>query len=167
MADARIVSAAELRRAFDKSFAEPERRGGEASERFLAIAIAGIPYALRLSELLVLAAARKIVPLPDARAELLGLTGHRGTLVPVFDLGALLGHEPIAQPRWLVLCGARDPVGLAFGELEEQIEIAPSAVSPLAPGRERRHVAAVLEGAPARAVIDVASVLAVISQVEP
>ncbi len=112
------VSAARLQRLFDVSFAEP-RREPVSQEKFLAIRIAGQPYAVRVSQLASVHADREIVPIPGPEPALLGLAGVRGTVVPIYDLRLLLGHcvSP-AAPRWIAI-GALEPrLAVAFDELE-------------------------------------------------
>ncbi|MGA2992403.1 MAG: chemotaxis protein CheW, partial [Candidatus Korobacteraceae bacterium] len=66
-----------------------------------------------------------ILPVPSRVPELLGITGVRGTVVPVFSLAALLGFSSNAtEPRWLMFCGAKQaPVAFAFDELEGHFEV--------------------------------------------
>src|ERR1700748_3867166 len=93
-----------LRAAFDGAFAEPPPRGEEALEKFLAVRAGGGLFAFRLAEIAGVAVDRKLTPLPSPVPELLGLTGLRGRLVPVYSLTALLGGAPeSAAGRWLVL----------------------------------------------------------------
>jgi chemotaxis signal transduction protein len=108
-----------LREAFDQAFAAVPATVTETSEDLLAVRVAGDAYALRLREITALVASRKIVPLPSRRRELLGVAGHRGSLVAVYSLAALLGYEADSKPpSWLVLARSAAPVGLAFGEFE-------------------------------------------------
>lgn len=158
---------AELQRAFDGAFAEPERVVRDPPERFLGLTIAGSPYALRTRELTSIATVRKIVALPGAFPGFLGLVGHRGALVPAFDLAALLGHEACTSPRWLVLCGREQPTGLAFADLDGQLDASAAAIRPLGSQPGRRHVEAVLTGTPMRHIIAVSSILETIKKQEP
>src|SRR5436309_1156564 len=84
----------ELRRAFDGTFAKAIRTaGGEAQEEdLLAVRIFTHAYAIRVAEIAGIITSRKIVPVPSRRFELLGVAGLRGGLIPVYHLGALLGH---------------------------------------------------------------------------
>jgi purine-binding chemotaxis protein CheW len=106
--------AAELRQAFDQSFAAAPQRVEAPTETFLAIGSGSDLYALRLAEISSLHADKKIVPLPSESTDLIGLASFRGTLVPVFDLRVLLGYSPASMPRWLVLLACKTPVGVAF-----------------------------------------------------
>jgi len=109
--------AAELARAFDRTFAEPPRAAAGGLLALLAIRVGGDPLALRLTQVAGLYARRSIVPVPSALPELLGLVSLRAAIVPVYDLGALLGRTPQLDPRWIVLA-AQAAIALAFDELE-------------------------------------------------
>jgi chemotaxis signal transduction protein len=112
--------AVELRNAFDRARAIPLSMGAvEQVEGLLSVRVAGDPYAIRVSEISGLANDRKVVAFPSPIPELLGVAGIRGGLVSVYSLAALLGYSREAgQARWLVLCGAEEPVGLAFSDFE-------------------------------------------------
>jgi chemotaxis signal transduction protein len=124
----RIGKAAELRNAFDRARAIPfSSQAVERMESLIGVRICGDSYAIRVSEISGLANARKIVELPSAIPELLGVAGVRGVLVPVYSLSALLGYNAEAvQGRWLVLCGTEEPIGLAFNDFEGYVTV-PSA----------------------------------------
>lgn len=110
---------AELRRAFDRGFAEPVAVATASMEDLLAIRVAGNPYALVSRELSGVVTDRKVVALPSRRSDLRGLAGIRGTIVPVYGLAELLGYDaPPSAATWLALCGRTDPVALAFDELD-------------------------------------------------
>jgi chemotaxis signal transduction protein len=125
-----IGRAAELRDAFDRARAIPfASQAGEQMENLLAIRVCGDPYAIRISEISGLANDRKIVVLPSAVPELIGMAGIRGALIPVYSLAALLGYGAEAAPgRWLALCGAEEPVGLAFSHFENYVMVPRSQV---------------------------------------
>ena len=112
---------AELRRAFDQGFAAPPKTERDELENLLAIRVAGERFALRISELAGLQPQQRIVPLPGARAGLLGLAGVRGRLVPVYSLASLLGYaaqERQQESRWLAICGSEQAVALAFAQFD-------------------------------------------------
>jgi chemotaxis signal transduction protein len=127
--------AAELRLAFDRVFAEPIRLDTTAKEDLLAIRIGTQAFAIRLSEITGLFADRKIVPVPGSHAALRGIAGFRGTLVPVYDLQALLGHSTAQSSRWLVIAAAA-PVALAFEAFEGQLRVSRDAILPQPSGPE-------------------------------
>ncbi len=98
--------ASALREAFDRAFAEAPPQSEETVQRFLAIRAGGSLFAFRLAEIAGVTVDRKLTRLPSPVPELLGLTGVRGRLVPVYSLTALLGGAPEstqATARWLVL----------------------------------------------------------------
>ena len=116
----------ELRNAFDRERAAPfSSSASKQSEDLLALRVCRDAYALRVSEICGLITGRKIVAFPTPIPELLGVTGIRGALVPVYSLAALLGYPAEAEgTRWLVLCGAEEPVALAFGDFEGYLRVA-------------------------------------------
>ena len=119
--------AAALRDAFDGTFARPPVSGNTEAEDLLAIRVAGQPYALRLNEITGLVSQSPVVAVPAGTPALLGVTGIRGAVVPVFDLPLLLGFAPDPDPPWLVLCGAEPAIGLAFAGFEGYLRLDPEA----------------------------------------
>jgi chemotaxis signal transduction protein len=117
--------ASQLRNEFDRARAIPvSSETVEQIENLLAIRVSGDAFAIRLSEISGLATDRKIVALPSPIPELLGVAGIRGRLVPVYSLSALLGYGAAAgQGRWLALCGAEEPVGLAINDFEGYLRV--------------------------------------------
>lgn len=127
----------ELRRAFDAGFARPPPPPPEALEHLLLVAAGAGRYALRLGELSGLQPLHRLVPLPGARPELLGLAGVRGRLVAVFSLARLLGLDAAADehPRWLAICGGEEPqLALAFAQFEGQRQLPLSELRPAEAG---------------------------------
>ena len=116
----------ELKRSFDRSFAEAPREESEQVESLLCIRIAGDAYAVRLSETSGIYVDRKVVGLPSPVPELLGMAGFRGSVIPVFDLGACLGYGVTGDAgRWLLLVGRDEIVGLAFQEFDGHLRTTP------------------------------------------
>lgn len=155
----------DLRRAFDRAFAEPPPAAPAASEDLLMIRLAGDPYALRLRDVAGLLASRKVVAVPADAPGLLGLAGVRGDLVPVFDLTALIGRGALADPpRWLVLCGDGERVGLAFPVLEGHLRVARTDLHHgAAPTAASRHIDGLVRtDAGVRPVVAIPSILATI-----
>jgi purine-binding chemotaxis protein CheW len=156
--------AAELRRAFDRSFAEAPRSDVVRLEDLLEIRVGATPYAMRITEISGLFAGRTITPLPTTVPELLGITGFRGAVLPVYDLGALLGYPMEAKPRWLAIAAGM-PVGLAFERFERHVRIRRDAIVPH--GRRDspvRHVHEVFQVQDrGRGIVSVASVLEAIT----
>jgi len=117
-----------LRTEFDGSFAEPARRHTVEHVELLAVRAGGRPYALRLSQTAGLHPDRPVTPLPSPLPALLGLAGFAGTVVPVFDLAALLGHPIATRPRWLVLASGTPPLAFAFHDLDGHVRVAAGAI---------------------------------------
>jgi purine-binding chemotaxis protein CheW len=114
--------AAELRREFDRAFAEPVRIEQAAKEDLLGIRVGGLACALRLSEIGGLFVDRKMTRVPGSDAALRGIVGFRGALLPVYDLATLLGRTAPETPRWLVIA-AGAPVAFAFDAFERQLRV--------------------------------------------
>lgn len=151
--------AAELRRSFDRSFAEAPRTDVGQAEDLLAIGVRGDPYAVRVPDVIAVAADRPITPLPGPLPELAGLAGFRGATVPVYDLGALLGYGEPGTLDWLVIL-ARQPLGLAFDRFDGHLRIARDAIVVEQTSAGRRHVRQVVRAADVtRPIVDVGSLL--------
>ena len=105
-------SAADLAADFDRSFALAHAALPDYLD-VLVIDIASERYALRVSDVAGVFVDRAVTRVPATRAELVGIAGFRGAVVPVFDLAALLGHSAVASPRWLVILAASS-IALAF-----------------------------------------------------
>jgi purine-binding chemotaxis protein CheW len=114
--------AAELRRDFDRGFADPPFVGSETKQDLLAIRLGARRLAIRLSEIAGLYADKKITPVPGAVAGMLGIAGFRGSILPVYDLRSLLDLSNSEAPRWLVVAAAA-PVAFSFEAFEEQIRV--------------------------------------------
>jgi purine-binding chemotaxis protein CheW len=132
-----IVEAAELSRAFDRSFAELPRRDTTVRHDFLAVKIGGDPYAVRISEIAGLYADKKITPVPARITTLLGIAAFRGVIVPVHDLRTLFGYASTGAPRWLVVT-AQLPVALAFDGFAGHLRLSGDAMSGYS-GRHATH----------------------------
>jgi chemotaxis signal transduction protein len=156
--NARVIG---LRDAFDRSFAVAPSSGAAAVERLLAIRAGTDRYALRLAEISGLFAEKKVTWLPSPVPELLGIAGFRGTVLPVYDLGMLLGCPRAAASRWLVVTAAM-PVGLAFGGFDRYLSVGAEAIVPDArPEARQQHVRELVQADDlVRPVISLASVLA-------
>lgn len=119
--------AAELRREFDASFAAAPAEHRGATEDLLALSAGGSPCAVRLSEVSGLHAGCPVTSLPCPVPGLLGIAGIGGSLVPVYDLGVLLGGTASGRSRWM-LVAAGSVVALAFDVLEGHLRVPREAV---------------------------------------
>lgn len=160
----------ELRRAFDRSFAVASGNTVDAAEDMLAIRVAGDPYALRLTELSGLVAARRIAALPSRNAAVTGIAGIRGSLIPVCSLAVLLGYARAdCALSWLALSAGAESIALGFEQWEGVLRIRREDVHPVDSGEVRPHVQHVARvGELARPVIHVhAAVMALKFNADP
>jgi chemotaxis signal transduction protein len=118
-----------LREEFDHSFAVAAAQGGVDQLDFIAIRIAADPYVLRLSEVANIHTDRRLIGAPSLLPELRGVTGFRGVLTPVYDLGALLGYPAESTARWLVVAQWPAPIAFAFSAFEAHLRIPADRVS--------------------------------------
>jgi chemotaxis signal transduction protein len=161
------TSAATLRRAFDAAFAKAPPQPDAGFEDVLAIRFGADPYVLRLSEIAGLHVDRQIVPVPSAHPGLLGIAALRGQILPVYDLGVVLGYAPADGPRWLVVGPAPRSISLAFAELEGPLRLGRASFSSSrAELTPRKHVRDMVRvEAVVRSVVDIGSVLSEIAGV--
>lgn len=133
--DALQRRAEELRRAFDRSFAEPGDSARPATEDGVVVRTGGGPRALRIRDVEGIHVDLEVTPLPGTHAALLGIAVVRDRLAPVFDLAALLGGSPAGMPRWCVVARAQEPVALAFEAFDRHFRAAPRDFAPAGAGR--------------------------------
>ncbi|SEK94497.1 CheW-like domain-containing protein [Roseateles sp. YR242] len=123
--DALQAQLASWREAFDQSFAEPRDKGDWGDVwNVLGIRIAGEPFALHLDDLAGLLPAMTPAPYPADAPALLGLIGHRGQVLPLYDLRALLGRGTAPASRWWAIVRAA-PLALAFEGFDGQWRLPP------------------------------------------
>lgn len=118
--------AAVLRQQFDATFAALPSPASEAMEDFLAVRVAGDPFALRVADLARLGNAPAIVHVPSRRSSVVGIAAIRGVLVSVHSLAALLGHARRDEGdalAWIALARAADTIALAFEKLERFVRV--------------------------------------------
>lgn len=146
----------ELRRAFDEAFTR-EVAAPEPSVALLAIEVGGEAMTVAVADVASVQRLANVRALPGAPRELLGLAGLRGRVLPVYDLGALLGRASEASTlRWIVCVGA-PMVGLAFAQLEGQRRIPQREISPPPPGARFARGVVRVDGA-LRTLVDLPSV---------
>jgi chemotaxis signal transduction protein len=151
-----------LRRDFDAGFASAPPEAGGRLEDFLTIGVAGDPYALDLAHIGSLHRDWRIVPIVSHAPELLGVSGNRGAIIPVYDLGALLGYAREPAPRWVVTARSA-AVALGFARFHGHVRVAPEAV--LASENTSAFVDRTLEYKGARhPVVNVSAVVDVIAR---
>lgn len=156
----RTSTLAELRRSFDRSFAEAPRDETAPHVDVLAISVGDDPYAVRLADISGIFANKKVTWLPGPVVELLGLASVRGTLLPVYDLRAVLGYPKTSTCRWLVVT-ARMEVALAFEQFDGHLRVSRETVVAGGSADPRsRHVREVARtGSFGRPIIHIPSIL--------
>jgi len=164
MSDSLSIQLAELREAFDRSFAEPPARQGADLEDLLAVKVARRRYVLRLRQVAGLVPDRPVTPLPGPVPALLGVAGFSGSTVAVYDLAAVLGHGTAQDPRWLVLTRGAPVVALAFDDLDGHLRVPGDAVVEHTGGRAGERCVRGMVPRPdgSRPVVDVPAVVQVI-----
>jgi chemotaxis signal transduction protein len=173
-APASIIAAerhvAELRQAFDASFAAPARDRDRSGALVLAIQAGGQGYAIRLSDIGGVHECRKVVPLPESPPGLLGITGIRGRLFAVHALASLLGlsssSSPHESPRWLLIAGGDEPVAIGITAIEACLEVSPADLVPVDGATDSgAHVREIVTlGGQARGVLVLESLVAIARQ---
>jgi chemotaxis signal transduction protein len=128
--------AAELRQAFDRSFAEARALETAETTDLLAVALSGVPHALRLNEVGGLFADKRVRAFPSRIPELRGIAAFKRAMLPLFDLGALLGYPPSNSARWIVV-SAQCPLAFTIAEFQGHLRLPASAIIP-AEGAGRR-----------------------------
>jgi chemotaxis signal transduction protein len=118
--------ALDMRRAFDAAFAQPVSLDRREELPALVVALGASRWVIRLRDIAGVARGRPPLPVPGASPSLLGLTGVRGMLVPVYSLAALLGlaEGPKVESRWLALVSHGGTLGLAFDGLVRHEQLA-------------------------------------------
>jgi chemotaxis signal transduction protein len=153
----------EMRQLFDESFSVPEQRDDKVIEHMLAVKLGIDNFAVCISDISGLTVAKgKILPVPSSVPELLGITGIRGVLVPVFSLAALLGISTGSGPcRWLVLCGERHlTIALAVDLVEGYLNVSADRIhAPGASSLAQYIKETIRDGDILRGVLDLAQVV--------
>ncbi len=108
------------RDAFDQSFAQPRQTGEDDTPMdVLGIRIANAPFALNLADLAGLLPAMTPTPYPADAPGLLGVIGHQGQVLPLYDLQSLIGLGAAPPARWWVVTRAA-ALALAFEGFDGQ-----------------------------------------------
>lgn len=73
---------------------------------YVRLRVAAEEYAIPVENVLEVAAMGTVTVLPGAPTQVLGVRGLRGQILPVIDLGLLLGNPGAARPTYLVVAEA-------------------------------------------------------------
>jgi chemotaxis signal transduction protein len=157
--------AQELRQAFDRAFSEPVRRDSVEVGDFLLLQIGATRRAVQLAEVSGLHVNRHITELPGSAPGLLGISGFRGAVLPVYDLQAVLGQGKAVRPRWIIKAAAA-PLAFAFDDMIGHRRIALRDIRLEAPndesdGRSRRFIPAE-DGREHHLVVDLQAVIEIV-----
>ena len=122
------ISAEQLREDFDQSFTRAVVSDATRWLDFLQIRLDDRVHVLALDEVACLQPLSWVTPIPGPLLALMGVIGHKGDIVPVYDLRIVLGYAAILAPRWMVLC--RQPtLALAFDGFDKHVRCPDEAVA--------------------------------------
>ena len=107
-------------------------------ERCISVTVAGAPYGLPLEDVQEVISMRPLTRVFHAPAAVAGVTSLRGEVLPVLDLGVLLGHSPAgfgatADARIVVVrekTGKKRRAGLRVDALGPLREVAAGGLAP-------------------------------------
>ncbi len=102
-----LQAVAELRHAFDASFARPLATGQEEHEELLLLRVNQTFPCLRIAQVALISRCPPLTPLPCRQAALAGLAGVRGNVVAAYRLASLIGEAP-SKTEGLMLTAAED-----------------------------------------------------------
>lgn len=155
--DARTV---DLRRNFDDAFQAPPRGEAEATIDLLTVTIGEELLAVLVAHVAHVQAHPIIVSVPDAPRGCLGVAGHRGKLVAVFDLAQLLGHAATNTHGIMLISRANPSIGFAVSTVDRYRRVPRSAIaSPLESG-DGVHLGTLVDGAHKAPAISLAMLVA-------
>ena len=124
----RRLTAEDMRRAFDRTFAAPVVEAARETVSLLAIRAGELFLAMRTAEIAGLIRCPKITPAPARSPALLGVSAVRDALIGMYGLSSLIGGAAGPEPRgWVALCKDRS-VGLVFSEIEGYVQVDSSAI---------------------------------------
>ena len=160
---------AEIRRAFDDSFASAASAERAEHALLLGVRAGSGRFAIRLEEIAGVHRCGRIAKLPSGPEEILGIASVQGCLYAVVHLAALLGSAGAeASARWLLLAKGREPIALAVDGVDAQLRVDAADLLPLEGARQGGHVAWVLRQGEGRlGVLSVPSLLAGVEQRAP
>lgn len=123
-----FISAEQLREAFDQSFTKAVVTDTARWLDFLQIRLDGRAHVLALDEVACLLPLTWVTPIPSPLPALIGVIGHKGDIVPVYDLRIVLGRSATVAPRWMVI--SRQPnLALAFDAFDKHVRYQDEAVA--------------------------------------
>jgi len=112
----------------------------------LVVSVGGERYTLAVENVLEVTRAQAVTPVPGAPSTILGVQNLRGQLLPVLDLGALLGHAPRTDAPCSVVV-ERPPIRVGFA-VDAALELLDGGTRLPMPGSRLVPDAALVDGAP-------------------
>jgi purine-binding chemotaxis protein CheW len=119
-----------------EALARPIERARTARLPHLLVMVAGEQYAFATDAVRAVAEIRRITALPHTPPQVLGLTSRGGTVLPVFDLRAILELPLVVLPehgRIIVVGREIDELAVVVDTVEGTQEIGDGDVAPLPP----------------------------------
>lgn len=123
-----LVSAEQLREVFDQSFTRAVGTSAARWQDFLQIRLDGHVHVLLLDEVSCLQPLNWMTPIPGPLPALIGIIGHKGEILPLYDLRILLGRSATVAPRWMVV-SRQTNVALAFDAFDKHLRHPDEAVA--------------------------------------
>jgi chemotaxis signal transduction protein len=160
---ASMSSAADLRQAFDSSFAAPPAAAAPEHVDFVVISVGANSYAVSMEEIGGLHTDLAVTACPGPFAEFMGLCTFRSVLTPVYDLAALMG-DPITTGRWLIVAKSGE-AAFAFAAYEMHLRIERGSIASRPAGNAGRCISGVVDHADrALPIISIPSLIAVLGE---
>jgi chemotaxis signal transduction protein len=117
-----------MRDAFDHGFAVPLHAQTQDWQDFLLIRLGPLPHAVAMSEIQGLQRTDHITHLPGPLPALLGISGHKGRILPTYDLAALLTLPPVQRPLWQLVTRAPSVI-LAIDDFDRHVRCPSHAIA--------------------------------------
>jgi chemotaxis signal transduction protein len=154
-------SLVEMRWEFDNAFAIRPAGAAQERESLIMLRVGGESLAVRTLHITGVAKRSRILPIPTPVPCLLGIAAIHNTLLPVYDLAALLGlHSGAAEGAWFMLTCPQTPIALLFDAFEGQVDTEPSGLYGSEGPAEHVHLRSMARiGAAHRAVIDIPGIV--------
>jgi chemotaxis signal transduction protein len=131
---------------------------------YVRLRVAAEEYAIQVQNVLEVAGMGAVTALPGAPAEVLGVRGLRGQILPVINLGLLLGNPGAALPAHLVVAEAG---GRRAGFAVDEVSDVASLPEPTEETDSSLLRGGLLDGDALIGVIDVPAVFDALQQARP
>jgi purine-binding chemotaxis protein CheW len=112
-----------------------QHRRPNANKSLVEFIVGNVHYAIDIAFIREIVNPQPVTPLPHSPAEIVGVTDHRGEVVPIIDLRVRFGLEavdPTRTTKWILLNSNRGLIGLivdgvteVFGTAGEELRATP------------------------------------------